>query len=323
MNGRMLHAFFSSPRKATTIQDPVRKDARLAVLWIGHATALIQIDDKFILTDPVFTATVGQLSKRLVEPGLEPNALPPIDVVLISHLHFDHLSLGSLSMIEKKVRELVMPRGGVTYLTDFRFPAIELRTWQGWEKDGLRVTAVPVDHTGYRYGIDSAWMTDSFTGYLVEYHGLTVYFGGDTAYNPRKFIETQQRFPGIDLALLPIGPVEPADRMRAVHMDGQDAIQAFFDLGARWMVPIHHSTFVSGDSDPGEPLRRLEDARKRWNFGEREIVALGIGEQRVLIKAGEGHRDLPKDEPPKAAPPPAKKQEKPPSSNIPDDDRLD
>ena len=101
----------SSRRRArsTKLTDPIDKNARLAVLWIGHATALVQIDDKVILTDPVFTSSVGQLSKRLVEPGLDPENLPPVDAVLISHMHFDHLSLGSLEMIERKVRMLLMP----------------------------------------------------------------------------------------------------------------------------------------------------------------------------------------------------------------------
>ena len=96
-------------------KDPIDKDARLAVLWVGHATALVQIDDKVILTDPVFTSTVGMLSRRLVEPGIDPQDLPPLDAVLISHMHYDHLSLGSLELIEPRSNPLV-PRGGLAYL---------------------------------------------------------------------------------------------------------------------------------------------------------------------------------------------------------------
>ena len=131
--GRAAGALLSTPRKVKKLDNPIDKDARLAVLWVGHATALVQIDDKVILTDPVFTSSVGQLSKRVVEPGLEPKNLPPIDAVLVSHMHFDHLSLGSLSEIERKIRMLVMPRGGVVYLTDFGFPVVELGPWTAWE----------------------------------------------------------------------------------------------------------------------------------------------------------------------------------------------
>jgi N-acyl-phosphatidylethanolamine-hydrolysing phospholipase D len=326
--GRSLDSLFRTSRKVDKVADPVRKDARLAVLWVGHATALIQIDDKIILTDPVFTTSVGQFSKRLVEPGLEPEKLPPIDAVVISHMHLDHLSLGSLDMIESKVRMLLMPRGGTTYLTDFRFPVIELRKWQAWEKDGLRVTAVPVAHVGYRYGLDAQWMTESFTGYVVEYHGIKVYFGGDTAYDQANFVETGTRFPGIDVALIPIGPIEPRDLMRKYHTDPHEAVQAFLDLGAKRMVPIHYGTFINSTDEPGDALRELDVAQKRWQLGASAIATLKIGEQRVFVKQGE---EVPTSKAPPVTSPGAQKSAAPasaprpeaPKSTIPEDDRLD
>ena len=114
--GSSISALFGYPKKIKNkITNPKVDDARLAILWVGHATMLIQIDDKFILTDPVFTETVAFLSKRLIEPGIDVENLPPIDVALISHLHPDHLSLGSLEMIENKIKELVVPEGGLLY----------------------------------------------------------------------------------------------------------------------------------------------------------------------------------------------------------------
>src|SRR5262245_33603890 len=93
----------SEPAKVPNkIRHPPRADARLSVLWIGHATALVQMDDLFVLTDRVFTRTVGQLSPRLVEPGLDAADVPPLAAVVISHMHFDHLSYDSLAMIEEK-----------------------------------------------------------------------------------------------------------------------------------------------------------------------------------------------------------------------------
>ncbi len=265
------------------IAHPLRPDARLAVLWVGHATALVQIDDKLVLTDPVFTDTVGQVSRRLVEPGLLPSALPPVDAVLISHMHPDHLSLGSLELIAPKVRHLAMPRGGLTYLTDFVFDAFELGTWESWEREGLRITAVPVKHVGFRYGIDEAWMHDAFTGYVVDYHGLRVYFGGDTAYDDRAFIETGRRFPGADLALLPVGPAEPREFMRRTHIGPEEAVQVFLDLGARRVVPIHRDTFVNSNDDPGVALGRFLAEAKARNLPEGSVQVVGFGEQRVLV----------------------------------------
>jgi L-ascorbate metabolism protein UlaG (beta-lactamase superfamily) len=294
---RATSAFFSSPRKVVKAKRPVGPDARLAVVWVGHSTVLVQLDDKVVLTDPFFTSTAGQFAKRLVEPGIDPKDLPPIDAVLVSHMHFDHLSLGSLSMIEPRVRALLLPRGGTAYLTGwFSFPAYELGTWQIWEKDGLRVTAVPVDHVGWRYAVDEPWTRSSYTGFLVEYNGLKVYFGGDTAYDQRVFVEAGQRYPGIDLALLPIAPIEPRDIMRRFYLDPHEAVQAFVDLGAKRMVPIHHDTIVNSTDRPGDALRELAIAERRWDLGDRVIAPLKVGERRVFIRA---------EPPPPSTPPPS------------------
>ena len=262
------------------LTDPVRPGAGLAVLWVGHATALVQLGDKFILTDPVFTDTVGQLSKRLVEPGIRPENLPPIDAVLISHLHFDHLSQGSLELIESKVKDLIVPQRGLVYVPRYRFRTWELARWERWEQGGLRITAVPVRHVGYRYGMDGDWMTTSYTGYVVEYAGHTVYFGGDTGYGVG-FRETAARFPQIDLALLPIAPIEPRDFMCRVHLDPNDAVRAFVDLRARYLVPIHFDTFLNSDDEFGTAPRELERVVSAARLNDR-LVLLEPGEQRVL-----------------------------------------
>ncbi|MBX3228042.1 MAG: MBL fold metallo-hydrolase [Labilithrix sp.] len=303
---RGVGALFASPRKVTQNKTPTAKDTRLGVLWVGHATALVQIDDKVILTDPVFTSVVGQVASRLVEPGIDPKDVPKVDAVLVSHMHFDHFSYGSLELIEDKVKALLLPRNGSAYLPDnFAFPAWELHTWQAWEKDGLRVTAVPVDHVGFRYGIDGAWMKSSFTGYVVEYHGMKVYFGGDSAYDQRNFVETAQRFPKIDVALLPIAPIEPRDFMRRTHMDPREALQAFVDLEAASMVPIHYDTFVNSTDTPGDALKALAQAQKDLYVGPgRAVTPLAIGERRVFVKAGEGP-PLPEPPKPEPEPPPA------------------
>jgi L-ascorbate metabolism protein UlaG (beta-lactamase superfamily) len=262
------------------ITDPVRPDAELAVLWVGHATVLIQIVDRFVLTDPVFTDTVGQVSKRLVEPGIDPENLPALDVVLVSHMHFDHLSLGSLERIEPKVRDLVVPQRGLLYVPGFSFPSWELATWESWERDGLRVTAVPVRHNGFRYGLDGEWMTTSYTGFVVEYAGRTVYFGGDTAMT-RGFRAAAGRFPAIDLAILPIAPIEPRDFMCRWHIDPDEAVRAFFDLRARFLVPVHFDTFVNSTDAIGDAPRELTRAARAAGIQDR-VVLLRVGEQRVL-----------------------------------------
>jgi N-acyl-phosphatidylethanolamine-hydrolysing phospholipase D len=283
--GRNTAAFFGSTDTIPGRMDnPRRADAGLSVLWIGHATVLIQIDGKFILTDPVFTRTVGLFSRRLVEPGLAPDALPECDVVLISHMHIDHLSPLSLEMIEPKVGQLIVPPQGLVYVPNFNFPMRELQAWESWERDSLRITAVPVLHNGWRYGIDGAWMRKSYTGYVIEYHGRTVYFGGDTGYDSTLFAETRKRFPHIDLALLPIAPMRPHEYTRVRHLDPPDALNAWSELGATWMVPMHYETFTESLDNPGEALQVLRNEMTRRGVDTEAIVILKIGEQRLLVR---------------------------------------
>jgi N-acyl-phosphatidylethanolamine-hydrolysing phospholipase D len=264
------------------ITAPARADARLAALWVGHASVLVQLDDKFILTDPVFTDTVGQISRRLVEPGLAVEDLPAIDAVLISHLHFDHLSLGTLDRIEHDVRRLYLPEGGTVYVPSSAVPPIELPPWQQHEADGLRVTAVPVQHYGFRYAGDRDWMTYSYTGYVVEYHGLAVYFGGDTAYS-EAFAETAATFPGLDLAILPIAPIEPRGFMCRSHTDPRQALDAFRDLGARYMLAMHFDTFVNSLDEYGQAPRVLRELLGQYGLDEQRVAILPHGGQRVFV----------------------------------------
>jgi N-acyl-phosphatidylethanolamine-hydrolysing phospholipase D len=270
------------PPAETRVTRPVRSDARIAVLWIGHATMLLQMDDKEILTDPLLTNTIGLLSHRSQPPGLDPSNLPHLDAVVVSHMHFDHLSLGSLDMIEDKTAQLLVPQGGLVYVPDYAFDTRELPAWTSWESGGLRVTAVPVDHVGWRYGLDAAWMKTSFTGYVVEHDGLTVYFGGDTAYDKAKFRAAGARFPHIDVALLPIAPIHPRDFMKRVHMDPGEALDAFQDLGAKTMVAMHYETMVNSVDQSGEARTVLAEEAARRGLAER-VIALRIGEQRVLV----------------------------------------
>lgn len=286
---RNTAALVQPAQKSEKPKHVVRSDARLAVTWVGHATALVQMDDKFVMTDPVFTSSVGQISSRLVEPGIDIADVPPLDAVVISHMHYDHLSLGTLQLLEPNVRSMAMPYGGIAYLTDFQFPVNELLPWQSVERNGLRITAVPVDHVGHRYAVDKPWMKTSFTGYVVEYHGLTVYFPGDTAYDGTRFAAVRERFPKIDVALLPIAPIEPRDFMRHTHLDPAEAVQAFFDLGAATMVPIHFDTFINGGDRPGAAPALLREIAHKAGIADRVFILKQGGQKVIVPKAAQSH----------------------------------
>jgi len=267
----------------TRIVSPVRDSVGLSVLWVGHATMLVQIHDKVFLTDPVFTNTAGLIARRSVEPGLDPSSIPRVDFTLISHIHFDHLNYSSLGMLPKE-GQLIIPLGGAEYMPEFGFAAtIELRPWETIERDGVRITAVPVRHFAGRYGFDILWMGNrGYTGYIIEYHGTTVFFAGDTAYDPELFKEIGRRF-HIDLAFIPIAPIEPREFMRRVHADPSDALQIFRDTQARLMVPMHFRTFFQGlDPTPEHAQELLRSAVEERGLRDR-VVTLGVGEQRVFV----------------------------------------
>lgn len=285
--GSSISALFSSPAKLDNkITKPKIDDARLAVLWIGHATMLIQIEDKFILTDPVFTETVAFLSKRLIEPGIDIENLPEIDVVLISHLHPDHLSLGSLEMIEDKISELIVPEGGLLYIPNYDFNASDLKWWNTTEINGVKITSAPVLHNGMRYGLDYDWLPRAFTSYIIEYNGITVYFGGDTGYDSTTtiFKETAQRFPEIDLAILPIAPIHPREYSYIRHTDPHDALLVAKELKAKQMIPMHYDTFAEAYDYLGEAESLMKQEMLNNNLTSTDVVILKIGEQITLIK---------------------------------------
>jgi N-acyl-phosphatidylethanolamine-hydrolysing phospholipase D len=263
-------------------QAPLHSDVRLSILWVGHATVLIQLYDKAIMTDPALTNTVGLLAKRSVEPGLDPSTITRLNAVLISHLHFDHFSYSSLDMLPKEAH-LIIPPGGAEYTPDFGFAETrEAVPWETIEEDGLQITPVPVQHFGGRYGFDVLWgPARPFTGYVIQYKGVTVFFAGDTGYNSELFKEIGRRFQ-VDVALLPIAPVEPRDFMKHVHADPAEALQAFEDLGARIMVPIHHETFFQGlEPEVGYAKKLLRALIEERGLQDR-VKLLAIGEELIL-----------------------------------------
>jgi L-ascorbate metabolism protein UlaG (beta-lactamase superfamily) len=249
---------------------------------VGHATVLIQIHDKVLITDPVFTNTIGLLAKRSVDPGIDANSISRLNAILISHVHMDHFNYSSLGLLPRTAR-LFVPSGGLEYTPEFGFrETLPVKPWQVFEEDGLRITAVPVQHFGGRYGFDAGWNSEpTWTGYVIEYKGTTVFFAGDTGYNPEFFREIGRRF-HVDIALLPIAPVEPRQFMSRVHVDPKEAIQIFEDVGAKLMIPIHHDTFFQGlEPAPTYAKTILQKLMEEHGLLNR-VKILEIGEQVIL-----------------------------------------
>lgn len=283
--GRIGEPIDAAPRMITT---PILDDPPIAVSWVGHATVLVQIRDKVFITDPLFTDHVGMVVKRYIAPGLDPSLLSKVDFTLISHIHFDHFSFGSLDMLPKN-GTLVIPVGLLRYTPDFGFRGLkELNPWESIEEDGVRVTAVPVQHFSGRYGIDNAWLRDrGYTGYVIEYKGTTVFVGGDTGYHPDLFKEIGRRY-RIDVAVLPIAPGSLTNMGGRVHVGPPGAIAIMQDLKADYMVPMHHRTmFYGSDSNRTQAVDTLRSIAAQMGIRDR-IIDLDIGEQRILFLHPEG-----------------------------------
>ncbi len=266
------------------ITTPILDNPPLAVAWVGHATVLLQIGDKVFLTDPLFTDHIGMVVKRYIGPGLDPAALSRVDYTLISHIHFDHFSFGSIDMLPKN-GILVVPSGLLRYTPDFGFREIrELKAWEYVEEDGVRVTAVPVQHFSGRYGIDNVWMGQKgYTGYVLEHQGLAVFVGGDTGYHPEIFKEVGRRF-RVDVAVLPIAPGSSVGMGSRVHVGPRGALTIMQDLGATYMVPMHHRTmFYGSDGNPFQAIEQLRMIASEEGLRDR-IIDLDIGEQRILFQ---------------------------------------
>lgn len=262
---------------------PDRVQGRLAITWIGHATMLVQLGRNFVLTDPMFMPTVGQLAKRRIEPGIYPEHLPFLDAVVISHMHQDHYSPNSLELFEKKIGRLLLPENGLLYAPNGPYPIRDMTTWQRDTRGAVAITQVPVKHSGWRYALDASWMPRGFCGWVLEWDGITVFFGGDTGYDKERFSAVRERFPRIDLALLPIGPVEPRKFHAPVHMGPREALDAADDLGARVMIPMHYDTFWFGDDQPGEAIALLRTAMGEKRVDESRVRVADVGVTMKLL----------------------------------------
>jgi len=264
----------------------------LRVTFVNHATVLIQMDGLNILTDPTWSDRSSPVSwagpRRVRPPGIRFEDLPPIDVVLISHDHYDHLDIPTLKRLAKERgprffvglgnRQLLVENG----IAD----AHEIDWWQSLPvNDEVRLTSVPVQHFSGRGTCDrnkTLW-----TGYVIEGPAGAVYFPGDTGWG-RHFEQVRERFGAIRLACLPIGAFRPRWFMAPVHLSPEDAVRAHRTLGASTSMAIHFGTFPLGDDGQDEPVAHLMQALADSSVSPERFWVLGFGEGRDVSPMDEG-----------------------------------
>ncbi len=230
---------------------PKLKFGEVAITWIGHASFLIQFTDLNVLVDPNFANWLFLL-KRVKRSGLKIEHLPPIDLVLLTHAHFDHFHKPTLRRLPRP-KIGVMPRGVGDLAWNLGFErVIELERWESFSGGDWQVTLTPSKHWGARTLRDAH---RGYGGFILEHQGRRIYHAGDSAYF-HGFKEIGRRLPP-EIALLPIGAYHPVS-FRRVHMGPDQAMKAFKDLGAQWLVPMHYGTFKLSFEDMDEPPRWLQ-----------------------------------------------------------------
>jgi L-ascorbate metabolism protein UlaG (beta-lactamase superfamily) len=255
---RIVQESHQNPITGEPRQAELVSPSELGVTFIGHSSFFLQIGARNILVDPVF-ATRLVILRRQRRPGLLVEQMPPIDLVLITHAHMDHLNLPSLRRVVRAARrlrgrapEIVIPRGVEDLVAHLGFRRRHtMKWWQQIDLGGLRITMTPCRHWGARMFNDTH---RGYGGYVIASPQHSVYHSGDTAYFDG-FTEIGTRL-APQVALLPIGAYYP-DTYRTVHTSPEEAVQAFIETGARWMVPMHYGTFPLGREPMDEPVQRL------------------------------------------------------------------
>jgi L-ascorbate metabolism protein UlaG (beta-lactamase superfamily) len=231
---------------------PKLSRGQVAITWIGHASFLVQFTDLNVLIDPNFANWLFLL-KRVKRSGIKIEHLPPIDLVLLTHAHFDHFHKSTLRRLPHP-KIALMPWGMGDLAVNLGFGrVIELQWWESFANKEWKVTLTPSKHWGARTLHDHH---RGYGGFILEHQGRSIYHAGDSAY----FHGFQQigRRMSPEIALLPIGAYHP-ETFRKVHMGPDQAIKAFQNLKARWLIPMHYGTFRLSFEDMDEPPRWLRE----------------------------------------------------------------
>jgi len=256
--GKLVRHSAMTPRTGVTREPVLARSGQLGVTFIGHSSFFVQIGGKSLLIDPNFARWLFVL-KRLRYPGLRIRDLPPIDAVLVTHAHFDHLHRPSLRAIARATRRntlrrpiIIVPQNLRDLVFDLGFEkVVELGWWESMRLGELTITQTPANHWGARIIRD---MHRGFGGYVLRSANHSIYHAGDTAYFDG-FAEIGRRLKP-EVALLPIGAYDPPS-FRAVHTSPEDAVRGFLDLRAKSMVPMHYGTFRLSHEPMDEPVKRL------------------------------------------------------------------
>ena len=255
--------------------------------WIGHATLLLQVGGVNVLTDPHLTERASPVSfagpKRRVPPALSFANLPHIDVVVISHNHYDHLDSATVRQLNRQKGgppRFFVPLGQKAWFASEGIAnVVELDWWDHVQHNGLEIHLVPVQHWSAR----GVWDRNQtlWGGWMIEHPTLRFFFSGDTGYS-KDFADIRSRFGPIDLAAIPVGCYEPRWFMKENHVNPEESVRVHRDLGAHHSVGIHWGTFRLTDERLDEPPKKLSEALAAAGIPEEQFFLMKHGETRRL-----------------------------------------
>jgi N-acyl-phosphatidylethanolamine-hydrolysing phospholipase D len=253
-----------------------------SAFWIGHSTYLIEVEGLRILTDPVWNGYCSPIPikalRRQVPPPISLEDLPAIDIVLISHNHYDHLDAKTVKVLHKRYPQIhwVVPkalspwfvRRGITQVS-------ELGWWESMEIKNAKIVGVPAQHFSGR----TLWDTNKthWGGYVLETSEKRIYFAGDTGYNQKDFKAIGDRFSYMDLSLIPIGIYSPRKFMQPVHINPQEAVQIHEDVKSRFSLGMHWNTFRLSEEPMNRPPFDLYLSMKAKGFSFDTFLPIDIG----------------------------------------------
>lgn len=258
----------------------------LQVTFVNHATFLLQFNGLNILTDPIWSDRASPYQwigpKRMRPPGIAFDNLPPVDIVLISHNHYDHLDVHTVQKLhEQHDPEFVVPLGVEKFMHEQNITKTTYLDW--WEQhtfsNELSLTAVPARHFSGRGLFDrnkTLWC-----GYVLHNSLGNIYFAGDTGYG-QFFKEIGSRFGPMHTSFIPIGAYKPRWFMEAIHMSPEEAVQAHLDVNSNLSFAMHYGTFPMADDGMHEPVEDLKLARSRHGIPEQEFPSLEEGKTHTV-----------------------------------------
>lgn len=263
-------------------------DSAINLTWIGHSTVLLQTMGLNILTDPLFSprASPAQWAgpKRVRAPGVAVRDLPPIDIILLSHNHYDHMDLPALRQISRHHQpHVVTPLGNARHIrkASRSFQIDELDWGQDVSNDSFRITLTPALHWSKRSLLDANKAL--WGAFVIETPGGVIYFAGDTGYGDgQTFRDVRDRFGPPRLSLLPIGAYEPRWFMKPQHMNPDEAVQAHLDLGSQTSLAIHHGTVQLTDEAIDAPVKALSEALSARSLQPERFLVTDVGEPILL-----------------------------------------